>query len=358
MGCYSQLDSDALMKLDGVDIVIGTNNRRHIYELIEEYRLFHKQINKVVDSKNYTSFEELKLSRLHYHTRGFIKIQDGCENFCTFCAIPYSRGPIKSRDHESIIKEINELVESGVKEVVLAGINTGTYGKDLGNISLAKLIELILLNIPNLYRIRLSSIELMEVDDELLNVLEKYKDRIAHQIHIPLQSGCDSVLVRMNRKYLMDDFFKKVEIIRNIMPDVALTTDCLAGFVGETIDEFNTTYLNIKKIGFSECHIFPYSKRAGTKAFDMPNHLDPNIIKERAHKLQLLAKELKENFFMSYLGQIVEVLIEQKKDGYWVGHTTNYLEVGIKDDNIKENDILNVRLTQLMNGILIGEKIS
>ncbi|MBR2891801.1 MAG: tRNA (N(6)-L-threonylcarbamoyladenosine(37)-C(2))-methylthiotransferase MtaB [Bacilli bacterium] len=357
MGCYSQLDSNNVSLIDGVDIVIGTNNRKNIYELIEEYRLFKKPINKVIDSKAYTTFEDLRLNELSIHTRGFVKVQDGCENFCSYCAIPYSRGPIKSRPLESVISEIKDLVDSGVKEIVLAGINTGTYGKDLESITLAKLIDEIIEKVPNLYRVRLSSIELMEITDELLDVLKKHEDKIANHLHIPLQSGCDETLIRMNRKYLMKDYFEKIGLIRSMFNDIAITTDCLAGFVGETLEEFNTTYNNIIKLGFADCHIFPYSKRLNTKAYDLPNHLDPSIIKERAHKLQTLAKELKLKYYNQFIGTVQSVLMEQLKNGYWYGHTSNYLEVKVKDNSINlTNQVVRVRLIKVINGTILAEE--
>ena len=358
MGCYSQLDSQNVCDIEGVDIVVGTNNRSKIYELIEEYRLFKKQINKVSDSTEYKTFEELKLNELTIHTRGFIKVQDGCENFCSYCAIPYARGPIKSRNIESIIEEIKDLVNGGVKEIVLAGINTGTYGQDLENLNLAILIDRIITEVPNLYRLRLSSIELMEITDELLSVLKKHEEKVANHLHIPLQSGCDQTLIRMNRKYLMNDFFEKVNKIRSIFKDIAITTDCLAGFAGETNDEFNTTYNNFQKLKFADSHIFPYSRRKNTKADQMSNHLDPSIIKERAHKLQALAKDLKIEYYQNFLGQEMEVLFEQEKNGYWYGHTSNYLEVKIKKDDVNLiNEILNIRLVKIINGVIFGEEI-
>ena len=357
MGCYSQLDSKNVLEMDGVDIVIGTNQRMQIAELVEQYKMMHQKINVVRDSKEYTSFEEMKLMKLSKHTRGFIKIQDGCENFCTYCAIPYSRGPIKSRNPESIIDEIKELVKQGVKEIVLTGINTGTYGKDLGNINLAKLLDLIIENVKDLYRIRLSSIELMEITDELLDTIKKHGYKIAQHFHIPLQSGCDETLKRMNRKYLMKDYFEKIGKIRYMFPNASITTDCLAGFVGETEEEFNTTYQNIKKIGFMECHIFPYSMRPNTKAYDMEGHLNPTIIKKRANALIKLSNELKKEYLESKIGVIKEVLFEQNKNGHWYGHTSDYIDVYIDSKENLENEIRNVKLLKNLNGFVYGEEV-
>ena len=355
MGCYSQLDSEEVAKIPGVDIVVGTAKRTNIAELVEQYQINKRLINMVGDAKQYQTYEELKLLKLSKHTRGFIKVQDGCENFCTYCAIPYSRGPIKSRDPESVVAEIKVLVEQGVKEVVLTGINTGTYGQDLGYLTLAQLIDKIINEVPELYRIRLSSIELMEITDELLETLKRHGKKIAQHFHIPLQAGSDSVLKRMNRKYVMEDYFKTIQKIRYLFPNASITTDCLAGFVGETADEFQTTYDNIKKICFMECHIFPYSKRPGTKAYDMRGHLDPSLIKKRANALQALAKELKNEYYENKIGEIVEVLFEQKKDKYWIGHTTDYLDVIVDAKEDLENQIKRVRLLKNIALGLYGE---
>lgn len=358
MGCYSQLDPNTVSEKLGADIVIGTNNRSKIYDLIMQFVESKKKINLVEDSKKYQVFEELCLNKLSLHTRGFIKIQDGCENFCSYCAIPYSRGPIKSRNPQSVINEVSSLVDSGVKEIILSGINTGTYGKDLGSINLAKLIEKIIVEIPNLYRLRLSSIELMEITDELLDVIAKYPEKIARHLHIPLQSGSNGVLKRMERKYSMEEYFSKIDIIKNRFEDIAITTDCLAGFVGETIEEFEETCESFRKIGFAESHIFPYSIRPNTKAYNMPNHLKPEVIKERAHKLQSLAKELSLEYKNKFIGKTLPVLFEQLKKGYWHGHTSNYLEVKVKDQNIDlTNKVVDVKLINLDNNIIIGKEV-
>ena len=226
------------------------------------------------------------------------------------------------------------------------------------NLSLAVLIDRILTEVSGLYRLRLSSIELMEITDDLLMVLKKHENKVANHLHIPLQSGCDDTLIRMNRKYLMKDFFEKVKIIRSMFKDIAITTDCLAGFVGETEKEFITTYNNIKELGFSDSHIFPYSRRKNTLADKMENHLNPSIIKDRAHKLQALSKDLKLEYYQKFLGKTMEVLFEQEKNGYWYGHTSNYLEVKVKKENIDLiNKILNVRLVKIINGVIFGEEI-
>ena len=360
MGCYSQLNSSEIEEMGCADVIIGTNKRKRIYQYVINHLMFKKTINKVTDSKEYKEFEDLCLTELNIHTRGFVKIQDGCENFCSYCAIPYARGPIKSRPVESIIKDILELVyTNGVKEIVLAGINTGTYGKDSGEITLAELIETIMISVPDLYRLRLSSIELMEITDELLNVLKKYESRIANHLHIPLQSGCDETLMRMNRKYLMNEYFNKINKIREMFPNIAITADCLAGFVGETEEEFNTTYKNIELLEYADLHVFPYSRRRNTLADKLEGHLEPSLIKERAHKLQELSKVSKIKYYQQFIDHEMEVLIEQKKNGYWYGHTSNYLEVKI-EDNGKDltNQIVLVKLLKVINGSILGKEVA
>ena len=363
MGCYAQVDSKKIEEIEGVNIIIGTNLRNHIYELVEQYKMFNslKPLNKVSTIDDFTTYEELKLHKLSIHTRGFIKIQDGCENFCTYCAIPYARGKIKSRKKDNIIEEVQTLVKNGVQEIVLSGINTGSYGRDLTNYNLANLLDDLIKEVPNLYRIRLSSIELKEISDELLNTLKLHESKIAHHFHIPLQSGSNTVLKRMNRKYQMDEYFSIINKIRELFPDASITTDCLAGFVGETEEEFRETFENIKKIGFMECHIFPYSKRPNTLAFSMPNHLDEKIIKERAHLLQQLSKQLKFDYYQHQIKEqpYQEVLFENLKDGYWLGHTSNYLDIMVKDNGLSlENNIKKVKLIKMLNNMILGEIVN
>ena len=352
MGCYSQLNSVAASK--DADIVIGTNNKLEVVELIESYLNTKKQIIKLTDVLNNPTYEEMKVSALNTHTRAFIKVQDGCENYCSYCAIPYSRGKIRSRNPENVINEINNLVTQGTKEVILAGINTGTYGKDLGDINLASLIERIM-NETNIYRLRLSSIELMEITDELLNVLKKYSSRVANHLHIPCQGGSQTVLERMNRKYTLIQYENRIKDIRNIFPDIALTTDILAGFVGETIDEFNETLAFIKRMKFYEMHVFPYSRRSGTKADQLEGHLSKNVITLRAKQISEIAKELKKDYINNYINTSVYVLAETSKGKYWHGHTSNYLDVYFESKENLENKIIKVRITSYENDKIYGE---
>ncbi len=358
MGCYSQLNPKSIESIDGVDIILGTNNRHKIPELIKEYVLLKTPINIVKSSDEYKTFEELELHSLTKHTRGFIKIQDGCENFCSYCAIPYARGPIKSRDAESITLEIKNLVSLGVKEIVLAGINTGTYGKDLKGISLASLLRKIIVEVPDLYRVRLSSIELMEVTDELLDVLAEYPDKIARHLHIPLQAGADATLKRMHRKYDTKTYAKRIAEIRERLGDIAITTDCLAGFVGESEIDFECAMTFIQKMQFMTMHIFPYSRRKNTEADKMEGHLDPQLINKRAHLMQKLSQSMHKDYIVRYLGKEMDVLFEQRKQNLWVGHTTNYLEVAIEaSESDLTNEVRKVKLLSYSDGIIHGEEV-
>lgn len=352
MGCFVQLNSELVEKELDVNIIVGTNKRNQIKELIEEYLVRKQLINKVKSSNEYTEYEELKLLNLSTHTRGFIKIQDGCENFCTYCAIPYARGPIKSRTPYDVICEIKSLVNQGVKEIILSGINTGTYGQDLGNITLAKLLDKIITEVEGVYRLRLSSIELMEITDELLDVYEKYPIKIARHFHIPLQAGCDNTLKRMNRKYDTLEYEAVINKIRTRFPGISLTTDCLAGFVGETEEDFLSALSFIEKINYADMHIFPYSRRKGTLADKMEGHLTKEQITTRAKEMQKLAQKMAKKYRQSYNATKQFVLVEQNKNGKWIGHTSNYLEVAFSQDGDYTNKIVLVEITNADNPVL------
>ena len=362
MGCYVQLHQEEASEL--ADVIIGTNNRLKAYDIVKSYLDTKSSIdntftnnNFVDDIDNVTEYEEMKVNAVKTHTRGFVKIQDGCENYCSYCAIPYARGKIRSRKPDDVINEIKTLVKNGTHEVIIAGINTGTYGQDLGNIDLAKLLERIMIE-TTLFRLRLSSIELMEVSDELLNTIKKYETRIAHHLHIPLQGGSDAVLKRMHRKYLTNDYRKLIGKIRVMFPRIAITTDLLAGFVGETEEEFNETCSFIKEMNFSMMHIFPYSRRKNTEADKMPGHLDPKVINERAHILLDIAKKMQIEYEKSFINENCIVITEQVKNGYYVSHSSNYLEIYIPTTKeLKENMIVNVKIRKFDNNRLIGEII-
>ncbi|HHU23984.1 MAG: tRNA (N(6)-L-threonylcarbamoyladenosine(37)-C(2))-methylthiotransferase MtaB [Bacilli bacterium] len=357
MGCYSQIAPEEVIAIEGVDIVLGSSGKSKIIDYVKEFQKTKIKRHYQKSIEEYQTFEELKMGRLQKHTRGFIKIQDGCENFCSYCLIPYARGPIRSRDMTSVLEEIKNLVDSGVKEVILSGINTGTYGKDLGNITLAELVDSILSTFPQLARLRLSSIELLEITDELLALFRKYPERLAKLLHIPLQAGSDSVLKRMNRRYTTLEYENRIKEIRSLIPDIAITTDCLGGFVGETEAEHQEAIDFINRIGFAQMHIFPYSRRKGTKADTLNGHLAPEIIEERTRTLLKLSSALKQEYQERFIDSTQLVLFENRKQGLWRGYSSNYIEVFVEDEKDLTNLLLPVKLEQIINGQVIGKLI-
>lgn len=359
MGCYVQLHKEEASEI--ADIVIGTDGRTKVYEYIQSYlntkTEFHQVLNRVTDIFTVHQYEELKVNAVVTHTRGFVKIQDGCENYCSYCAIPYARGKIRSRKPQDVITEINELIKHGTKEVIISGINTGCYGKDFENMSLAKLIEQIMEE-TSLFRLRLSSIELMEVTDELLQVMKKYETRITNHLHIPLQGGSDTVLKRMHRKYLTNEYRALIHKIRTLFPNIAITTDFLAGFVGETEKEFEEACKFIQEMEFAMMHIFPYSRRKNTEADQMEGHLDPKVIRERAHQLLEIGEKMKNEYEKKFIGTIQMVIVERRKQNYFTSHTSNYLEVYLPyHKDLKENSILSVKIERIENGKIIGKEV-
>ena len=324
MGCMVQANPDILNGL-GVSIVIGNKYKSEIPELIEQYRKTKTPIVKV-ENIRHTTFEEMKLNNFD-RTRAFVKIEDGCNNFCSFCIIPYARGNVRSRNVDSVIEEVKLLVSEGHKEVVLTGIHTGHYGFDIDT-SFSQLLEA-LVKIKGLERLRISSIEITELTDDFMKVLENSKVIVDH-LHIPLQSGSDEILKLMNRKYDKEYFINKIEQIRSIRPEISITTDVIVGFPGETEELFEETIDTIKKVNFSKLHVFPFSLRKGTKAETLPNHLDERTKKERCRKLIDLSEELEKEYFNKFVGREVTFIPEVYKDGYLIGHTGNYLLVKYK----------------------------
>ena len=354
MGCYSQIKYLDVANIPGVSIVIGTSNKSKILDLIEEYKKTKKQIVKVFDLKD-ISFEDMNLDKYEKHTRAFVKIQDGCNNYCTYCIIPYVRGNVRSKPKNLVIKEITELANNGYKEVVLTGIHTGHYGKDLKDYDFSDLLSEIE-KIDGIERIRISSIEIVELDNKFMEVLRKSK-KIVNHIHIPLQSGSDTVLKKMNRRYLMKDFINKINEIRSIRPDIAITTDVIVGFPGETDELFDETVESIKKVDFTELHVFPYSKREGTPASTMPNQVDESIKKERVRKLIELSSSLKYKYYSSLIGKEEYLLTETIIDNYIYGHLTNYGFARIKLEGNTTNSIYKVKLVSYNNDCFEVEKI-
>lgn len=336
-GCFSQNKKEEAIKIEGVDIVIGTLYKSKIVDYINQYLKDKKQIVDVYDLKK-LEFEPMELNNFN-KTRAFVKIQDGCNNFCSYCVIPYTRGNVRSKKRDEVLKEVKTLVKNGHREIVLTGIHTGNYGVEFDNYDFADLLNELIV-IPNLERLRISSIEITELNDRVLDILDKSNILVDH-MHIPMQSGSNNVLKRMNRKYDKEYFINKIEKIRSIRPNISLTTDVIVGFPGETEEEFRETIETIKKVHFSSLHIFPYSKRDKTKASLMPNQIDDITKKSRVKILLNLSKELEIEYMKKFIGDELTFIPEIIKDDTLIGHTGNYLQIkckGLKEDlnkNIK-----------------------
>lgn len=329
MGCYSQKNAEYVVSNCGANIVVGTSNRNKIIDFINEYIKNKKTIVAINKDTRHLEYESFHTFITPEATRAYIKIEDGCNNFCSYCTIPYTRGQARSRDKQEIIDEITYLIGKGYKEFVLSGIHTAHYGVDLKDTTFSDLVEEIC-NIPGMYRVRISSIEESEIDDKFIELLSKY-DCIANHMHMPIQSGSSSVLKRMNRKYNVDDFLKKVERIREVRPDIAITTDVIVGFPGETDEEFQETFDFIKKVGFAELHVFPFSARENTAAFYMKDKVSPEIKNKRVQTLLELSDKLQQEYKSRFIGQELEVILEErnKKTNMLSGFTSNYLKLSI-----------------------------
>lgn len=346
MGCFSQLNADTVKNIPGVDIVLGTANRHKLVELIEECLTTNKKSCYITDYKDIKKYEELKVSHFTNKTRGFVKIQDGCNNFCSYCVIPYARGQIRSRKPEDVITEVAILTAQGMKEIVLTGINTGTYGQDLINYPFSNLLEDIAKKVPNLGRIRISSIEATEISDELLKTMSENRQHFCLHLHVPLQGGADNILKRMNRKYDINYFREKIVKIREYFPDINITTDCLAGFNGETNEDFVATKDFIAEMKFGEMHVFPFSPRPKTKAYTLDNPIDAVTKKIRVDELLELNQRQVLDYREKFVGQVLSVIVEKNEQGLAFGHSSNYLEIEFPDETAKPNDLVLVKITK------------
>lgn len=323
MGCYIQ-KADQI--IDEVDIAIGNKEKNNIINLIDEYFANKTKINKVVEREQLNIFEDMYINKYLNRTRAFVKIQDGCENFCSYCIIPFVRGKCRSKDFNKTLEEINDLVNNGFKEIVLTGIHTGNYGRDINTNFAALLKEIV--KIEDLKRIRISSIEATELNKEVLDIL-KDNDVIVDHLHIPIQAASNEVLEIMNRKYNIDQFIAKIDEIRQIRPEISITTDIIVGHPGETDEIFEKSIDTLRRINFSKLHVFPYSKRDGTVSANL-QQIDEQIKKERAHKLLALSKELEIEYMEKFLNKNVEVLFERNDGHISIGHTTNYLQIKVE----------------------------
>ena len=328
MGCYSQGNHKFIKEEIKPTIILGTSHRKDVITLIKKALKEHGQYEIIEENTRGFEYEELGITSYSENVRAFLKIQDGCNNFCTYCVVPYRRGKMRSRAKENVIKEAEYLINQGYQEIVLSGIHVGGYGQDLNNCSFSRLVEEIS-NIPNLKSLRISSIEESEIDDRLIKLISE-KDNLAKHLHIPLQSGANHVLKLMNRKYTREQFIEKVKRIKKLMPDVMISGDVIVGFPQESEEDFQDTYSLCEEC-FDMLHVFPYSARPGTVAARMDGQISPEIKKERSNKLLTLSTKLYERFASRFIGQEITVLVEKYDDNQkaYIGHTSNYLEVKI-----------------------------
>ncbi len=359
-GCYSQVSPEEVANIEEVDIVIGNKDRMKIIDLINDVEKSRNTGNNntvvnVSDIMEESYFEPLEIDKISDMTRAYLKIQEGCNQFCAYCIIPYTRGKIRSRNLRDIIEEVEKLAENGIKEVVLAGIHIASYGKDLENIKLIDVIKLVA-EVEGIERVRLSSVEPNLMNEEFISELASIPE-ICNHFHLSLQSGSDTTLKNMNRKYDTEKYYNSVKLIKKYFENVALTTDVIVGFPGETDDNFKESYDFCEKVGFSKMHVFPYSPKKGTKACEMKNQIDSQTKNERAKVLGNLDKNLAEEFAKSQVGTIQKVLVERMvNENVFEGHTTNYLNLKIKSDKNIENTVVKVKVTTENNqyiGIIV-----
>lgn len=348
-GCYAQTSPGEVMEIPGVDIVVGTQGREKLINYIEEYRKTREPINAVNNIMKARVFEEMDVPTFTDKTRASLKIQEGCNNFCTFCIIPWARGLLRSRKPESVIEQAKKLVAAGYKEIVLTGIHTGGYGEDLEDYNLARLLR-DLHKVDGLKRIRISSIEASQITDEIIEVM-KESDRLCRHLHVPLQAGDDEVLKNMRRKYTTAEYKERILQCREALPGVAITTDVIVGFPGETEEQFENGYRFIKDIAFAELHVFPYSKRSGTPAARMENQIPEEIKHVRVQKLINLSDALKLQYAEQFTGEVLEVIPEQrfKEDpdsGLYVGYSDNYIQMVFPGNDDMLGKICRVKLEQ------------
>jgi len=356
MGCYSQMDADTVAAIDGVDIVIGTSHREQLLDLVEDHLRHRTQIKQITDMSRYTVFDEIQVTHFHENTRAFLKIQDGCNHFCTYCIIPFARGRVRSRKPSSVIEEAKKLIENNYHELVLTGIHTGGYGQDLDGYSFYDLLK-DLSELDGLKRLRISSIEMNELTEDIIALL-KDNDVFAKHLHIPLQSGSGEILTLMNRHYTLDEYKEKIKDIRNKIPGIAITTDVIVGFPGETDEHFEEMKETIKEIHFSELHVFPYSRRSGTKAAMMKPQVHGTIKSIRVNELLTLNEELAEDYIKSQQDQLQDVLFETTKDGFSVGHASNYIKIKVKADETLDNQIKQVKIVSPKYQDTFGEVVN
>jgi threonylcarbamoyladenosine tRNA methylthiotransferase MtaB len=349
-GCYAQTSPAEILAIPGVDIVVGTQDRVKMLEYVEQYKKERQPINAVGNIMKNRVYEELDVPSFTDRTRASLKIQEGCNNFCTFCIIPWARGLLRSRDPKQVIRQAQQLVDAGYKEIVLTGIHTGGYGEDMKDYNLAMLLRDLEANVKGLKRLRISSIEASQITDEVIDVLKNSKVIVRH-LHIPLQSGSNTVLKRMRRKYTMEFFAERLNRLKQALPGLAVTSDVIVGFPGETEEEFMETYNFVKEHQFSELHVFPYSKRTGTPAARMENQIDEEVKNERVHRLITLSDQLAKEYASQFEGEVLEVIPEERykeapESGLYEGYTDNYLKVVFPASEDMVGKIVKVKITK------------
>lgn len=345
-GCYAQTSPAEIMAIPGVDIVVGTQDRRKMLTYIDEYKKERQPINGVTNIMKNRVYEELDVPAFTDRTRASLKIQEGCNNFCTFCIIPWARGLMRSRDPEEVIHQAQQLVDAGYKEIVLTGIHTGGYGEDMKDYNLAMLLTDLEKKVKGLKRIRISSIEASQLTDEVIDVIDR-SNMVVRHLHIPLQSGSNTVLKRMRRKYTMEFFAERLEKLKKALPGLAVTSDVIVGFPGETEEEFMETYNFIKDQKFSELHVFPYSQRTGTPAARMDDQIDEEVKNERVHRLINLSDQLAKEYASCFENEVLEVIPEEQVDGdLYVGYTDNYLKVIFPASEEMIGKLVKVKITK------------
>lgn len=359
-GCYVQAGKEKAEADPSIDLIIGNNKKQDLISVLEQYLETKERREEMIDISHTKEYEKLQIDRTEEHTRAYIKVQDGCNRFCTYCVIPYARGRVRSRKTADVVREVERLAISGCQEVVLTGIHLSSYGVDRkeDGETLLSLIQAVH-QVEGIKRIRLGSLEPGIVTEEFAKELSQLKKMCPH-FHLSLQSGCTDTLKRMNRRYTAQEYAEKCEILRKYFSCPALTTDVITGFPGETEEEFSQSRDFVEKIGFYETHIFPYSRRGGTKAAGMPEQLPEGIKKERSRVLIEIGMKHQREFMEKFLGQKREVLFEERQDiqgtAYWVGHTMEYLKVAVVSDEDLGNRILEVKLKEILpEGIMIGK---
>lgn len=349
-GCYAQTSPAEIMAIPGVDIVVGTQDRVKMLEYIEQYKEERQPINAVGNIMKNRVYEELDVPAFTDRTRASLKIQEGCNNFCTFCIIPWARGLMRSRDPKEVIHQAQQLVDAGYQEIVLTGIHTGGYGEDMKDYNLASLLRDLEAQVKGLKRLRISSIEASQITDEVIEVIDQSNVIVRH-LHIPIQSGSNTVLKRMRRKYTMEFFAERLERLKEVLPGLAVTSDVIVGFPGETEEEFMETYNFIKEHKFSELHVFPYSKRTGTPAARMDDQVDEDVKNERVHRLIALSDQLAKEYASQFENEVLEVIPEEKfkenpESGLYEGYTDNYLKVVFPATEDMVGKIVKVKVTK------------